>query len=225
MASPFVLLWTTGSEEVDSAIALKFSPQYPIALIHNSQQGTKQTCKVIKEAGGDVSLFDMDLTKTEDLKKTVQNVVAKFGKKCAAAIYPVTNSPAVPFLKQTPAELRSATVLPISNAYAFAQQTVPLLLSNVGSSDFPSTLIFVGPSGNSSFDEINDNALVALSRSLGREFGKKCLHVANVKFRKGHESSSISKAKKKPSNASSISETIWHLYTQPLNCFSNEFTI
>ncbi len=234
-----------GSEKADRQIALKFAPHYPIALICSSQHAMKETDMAVNAA--EVSLFEMDLTETEGVAKTIIKIVQKFGKKCAAAIFPIGNSPAQPFLKQTTAELRAATALPISNAYAFAQQAVPLLLNSVGGCDFPSTLIFVGPSGNSSFDKINDNAIVALSRSLGREFGKKCLHVAHIKFTKGHDLACDSQARSIASNATSvsvhklaafwttvaliwkthvqISETAWHLHTQPLNCFSNELTI
>ena len=142
----------------------------------------------------EIVLFKTDFSTNgnEHLADSITAVTNRFGKRCAAAIFQLRNEQkARPFLEQTGVDdIRKGSVLPISAAYAFAQQTVPLLLNHADGSGHPPTLMFGGTSGNSYSDEINDNALVALLRSLGREFGKKGIHACHVKYKKGLEASS-----------------------------------
>ncbi|KAM3558154.1 hypothetical protein ARSEF4850_004743 [Beauveria asiatica] len=131
-----------------------------------------------------------------------------------------------PFLEQPTAEFRAATTTQIASAYAFSQAVMPLLTYGGGHAEFPATLAFVGCAGASRSDKIVENALVALSRSLGREYGKKYIHVAHVKFNKG----AVAERSKTPNvmgadGGARVAETLWHRYTQPLNCFANELVI
>ena len=71
--------------------------------------------------------------------------------------------------------------MPIEGAYGFAQQTLPLLTSGT---THPPTLLFSSLSGDSYYEAVNENALIALSRSLGREFGPKGVHVGHVRVRR-----------------------------------------
>lgn len=172
-------------------MAFKFAPQYPIALLCDAQHDLDRTVKLVQDTGGEIVLFKTDFTTNEHLISSIAAVTNHFGKLCAAAIFQLRNEQtARPFLEQTGVDdIRKGAVLPIAAAYAFAQQTVPLLLNHADGSGHPPTLIFAGTSGASYSDEINDNALVALSRGLGREFGKKGIHVCHVKYKKGLEAS------------------------------------
>lgn len=175
-----------GSPDIDTQIALKFAPQYPIAFLCDAQHNLDQTVKEVEDSGGEIVLFETNLSVNKHLSSSITAVTNHFGKQCAAAIFQLHNEPsATPFLEQTVVNFHKGAVLPITGAYAFAQQTVPLLLNHTNGSGYPPTLIFAGTSGNSYSDEINDNALVALSRSLGREFGKRGIHVCHVKYKKG----------------------------------------
>lgn len=181
-----------GSGDINTQIALKFASQYPIAFLCDAQHNLDQTVKLVHDTGGDIVLFKTDFSTNEHLSSSIAAVTKHFGKRCAAAIFQLRNEPsALPFLEQTGVnDIRKGAVLPIPAAYAFAQQTVPLLFNHADGSGHPPTLMFAGTSGTSYSDEINDNALVALSRGLGREFGKKGIHVCHVKYKKGLEASS-----------------------------------
>ena len=181
-----------GSGDIDTQIALKFAPQYPIAFLCDSQHNLDQTVKLVQDIGGEIDLFKTDFSTNEHLSSSIAAITKHLGKRCAAAIFELRNDPSArPFLEQTGVDdIRKGAVLSISSAYAFAQQTVPLLLNHADGSGHPPTLMFAGTSGTSYSDEVNDNALVALSRGLGREFGKKGLHVCHVKYKKGLEASS-----------------------------------
>lgn len=72
---------------------------------------------------------------------------------------------------------------PITLSYDFARSVLPALQSGKALSGHPPTLLFVGPYTSSYYRDINENALVALSRSLGREFGPKGVHICHVKFK------------------------------------------
>ncbi|OJJ03369.1 hypothetical protein ASPVEDRAFT_151896 [Aspergillus versicolor CBS 583.65] len=212
--SPFVLILATGTE-TDTQIALRFAPHYPIAFLCDAQHNPDQPVKAVQDADGEVEVFKADLSSTE-LSTPISTITRRFGNRCAAAIFQLRNDPIVAsgFLEQTAVDFRQNAISPIKNAYAFSRQTLPLLLNHADGSGYPPTLIFSGASGNSYSDEINEGALVALSRSLGREVGKKGIHVCHVKY----------KASNRP-NPESAAETYWHLHTQPLSCFSNEITI
>ena len=190
MTSPFVLIFATsdsGSLNANAQIALKFVPQYPIVFLSDPKHDLSQTLNLVREAGGEASCFDIDLASdTQGFMKSLAAITESFGKSCAAAVFQAPVAHPSPFLEQTITGFLSDAVQPITTAYAFAQQAVPLLLNNnsSGNSVYPSTLIFVGPLEESSGNNIIDNALVALSRSLGRELGKKGIHVAHVKSRK-----------------------------------------
>lgn len=178
-----------GSPDIDTKIALKFAPQYPIAFICDTRDDLKPTVKAVQDAGGEMLLFEADLSTKEYLPESIAAVTKSFGKRCATAIFQLRNkpSPSLPFLEQSSAHIRETAVSPVAGAYAFAQQSVPLLFNHADRTGYPPILIFTGSSGTSTFDEIIDNALVALSRSLGREFGKKGIHVSHVKFKKSLE--------------------------------------
>ena len=181
-----------GSGDIDTQIALKFASQYPIAFLHDAQHDLDQTVKLVQDTGGEIVLFETDFSANEHLSSSIAAVTKHFGKRCAAAIFQLRNEPSArPFLELTGVDdIRKGAVLPIAAAYAFARQTVPLLLNHADGSGHPPTLILAGTSGTSYSDEINDNALVALSRGLGREFGKKGIHVCHVKYNKGLQASS-----------------------------------
>ncbi|BCS29312.1 uncharacterized protein APUU_70882S [Aspergillus puulaauensis] len=218
MTSPFVLILATGLE-LDTQIALKFAPHYPIAFLCDAQHNVDHLVKAVEEAGGEIAVFETNLSATEQLSASISTITSHFGSRCAAAIFQLRNEPtaAAGFLDQAAVDFREKAVLPIKNAYAFSRLTVPLLVNHADGA-YPPTLMFAGTAGDSYSDEINDGALVALSRSLGREFGKKGVHVCHVKY-KGLGVSSNSQ------DPESIAETYWHLHTQPLSCFSNEITI
>lgn len=145
--------------------------------------------KAVQNTGRKAAVFKTELSASEHLPASISAITSHFGNRCAAAIFQLRNEPntavASSFLEQNAVQFREKAVLPIKNAYAFARQVVPLLLNHADGSGYPPTLIFAGPSGDSYSDEINDGALVALSRSLGREFGKKGVHVCHVKYKKG----------------------------------------
>lgn len=109
----------------------------------------------------------------------------RLGDSCAAAIYQLPHSSDAPtsFLEQTSKHLQDEAMSPITLSYAFAQTVLPALQRTKGQSSHPPTLLFVGPYKRSYYRDINENALVALSRSLGREFGPKGVHVCHVKFK------------------------------------------
>lgn len=190
MTSPFVLIFASGSSnplKASTQIAFKFTPQYPIIFLSDPKTDLSQTLNSVREAGGEAASFETDVTSgTQDLTKAFTAITEQFGTSCAAAVFQAPVSPPKPFLEQTITGFRRDAVQPISRAYAFAQRAIPLLLNNntSGQSGYPSTLIFVGPFEESSDNNIVDNALVGLSRSLGREFGKKGIHVAHVKSKK-----------------------------------------
>lgn len=236
-----------GSGDIDTQIALKFAPQYPIAFLCDAQHDLDQTVKLVQETGGEIVLFKTDFSGNEHLSSSIAAITNHFGKRCAAAVFQLRNDQSPrPFLEQAGVnDIRKGAVLPIAAAYTFAQQTMPLLLNHADGSGHPPTLMFAGTSGTSYSDDINDNALVALSRGLGREFGKKGIHVCHVKYKKGLE---VSSSSLKPQYVSclqrssahilrsylkegfakthlQIAETFWHLHTQPLSCFNNEITI
>lgn len=179
-----------GSPDINTQIALQFAPRYPIALLCDDQHNLDQTVKAVQDTGGEVVLFRADFSTNEHLPGSIAAVTNRFGKRCATAIFQLRNeSSARPFLEQTGVDIRKGAVLPIAGAYAFAQLAVPLLLNHADGSGYPPTLMFAGTSGNSYADEMNDNALVALHRSLGREFGKKGIHICHIKYKKGLEAS------------------------------------
>lgn len=178
------------SPDTNTEIALKFASRYPIAFLCDAQHGLDQTVKAVQDTGGEIVLFKPDFSTNEHFPGSIAAVTNRFGKRCATAIFQLHTEPSArPFLEQTGVDIRKGAVLPITGAYAFAQQTVPLLLNHADGSGYPPTLMFAGTSGNSYSDEINDNALVALLRSMGREFGKKGIHVCHIKYKKGHEAS------------------------------------
>lgn len=127
----------------------------------------------------------------------------------------------MPFLQQTAAQFHAAATTQIASAYAFSQAVLPLLTYGGGSAEFPATLAYVGTASTSRSDKIVENALIALSRSLGREYGKKYIHVTHVKFNKGP----VAPESKKQVGGERVAETLWYLYTQPFSCFANELTI
>ena len=187
-------------------------------------------------------MFKTDFSTNEHLSGSIAAVTNRFGKRCAAAIFQLHNEPKPrPFLEQTGVDISKGAVLPITSAYVFAQQTVSLLLNHADGSGHPPTLMLAGTSGHSYLDQINDNGLAALSSSMGREFGKKCIHVCHIKYKKGlgetlsdpdpkyvsylQQSKALMYLKSFTKTHLQISETFWHLHTQPLSCFSNEITI
>ncbi|KAM3449756.1 hypothetical protein MY3296_006630 [Beauveria thailandica] len=218
-----------GQDEVNHQIARQFAPNHPIALLCPPSHNLKAAVSAAHDAGGEAVLFETDLSSVESIKASVASASAQFGKQCAAAIFQVRAAPAAadaPFLEQPTAEFRAATTTQVASAYAFSQAVMPLLTYGGGHAEFPATLAFVGCAGASRSDKIVENALVALSRSLGREYGKKYIHVAHVKFNKG----AVAERSKTPNvmgadGGARVAETLWHLYTQPLNCFANELVI
>lgn len=234
-----------GSPDINTQIALQFASQYPIALLYDdpdAQGSLDQTAKAVQEKGREIVLFKISYSANENLSDSMAAVTNHFGKRCAAAIFQLHNEPNPrPFLEQTGAGIRKESVLSISAAYTFAQQTIPLLLNHANGSGNPPTLMFAGTSGRSCSDEINDNALVALHSSLGREFGSKGVHVCHIKYKKDVELSSsdqnpqfvshLQQSKtliylgKITNTKGQIAETFWHIHTQPLSCFNNEITI
>ncbi|KID74301.1 uncharacterized protein G6M90_00g082690 [Metarhizium brunneum] len=207
MASAFVLILATGSPDVDTKIALKFAPQYPLAFICDTKDDLKQTVKAVQDAGGEMLLFEADLSTNDYLPESIASVTKSFGKRCAAAIFQLRTRLrlSLPFLEQSTSHIRETAVSPIAGAYAFAQQAVPLLFNHADRAGYPPTLIFSGSSGTSNSDRIADNALVALSRSLGREFGKKGIHVSHVKFNKSRETSLGTDQRTEDTKATSVS--------------------
>lgn len=209
MTSPFVLILATGRTvfsmlssnltiaglELDTQIALKFARHYPIAFLCDAQHNVDHSLKAVQDAGGEIAVFKTNLSATEQLSTSISSITSRFGSRCAAAIFQLRNEPtptaAAGFLDQTAVDFREKAVSPIKNAYAFSRLTVPLLVNHADGA-YPPTLIFAGTSGDSYSDEINDGALVALSRSLGREFGKKGVHACHVKYKKGLGASSNS---------------------------------
>lgn len=176
--------------------------------------------------GGEATIFETDLSSVEFLKTSIAAVVAQLGKQCAAAIFQVREETAdtkVPFLEQTRTQFRAATASQIECAYAFSQAALPLLTTATGTGDFPATLTFVGPTGDSREEKVVDNALVALSRSLGREYGKKSIHVAHLKFK--HSAVDKAELQEPEQRSVRVAETLWYLHTQPYSCFANEITI
>ncbi|EJP70816.1 oxidoreductase-like protein [Beauveria bassiana ARSEF 2860] len=215
----------TGQDEVNQQIARQFAPHHPIALLCPPSHNLKAAVSAAHAAGGEAVLFETDLSSVESVKASVASASAQFGKQCAAAIFQVRAEPAdVPFLEQPTAQFRAATTTQIASAYAFSQAVMPLLTYGGGNAEFPATLAFVGSAGASRSDKIVENALVALSRSLGREYGKKYIHVAHVKFNKGAVVGSKT-LNTGADGGARVAETLWHLYTQPFNCFANELII
>ncbi|KAM3484976.1 hypothetical protein MY8738_001659 [Beauveria namnaoensis] len=216
----------TGQDEVNQQIARQFAPHHPIALLCPPSHNLKAAVSAAHAAGGEAVLFETDLSSVESIKASVASASAQFGKQCAAAIFQVRAEPAAdaPFLEQPTAQFRAATTTQIASAYAFSQAVMPLLTYGGGNAEFPATLAFVGSAGASRSDKIVENALVALSRSLGREYGKKYIHVAHVKFNKGAVAGSKT-LNTGADGGAPVAETLWHLYTQPFNCFANELII
>lgn len=176
-------LTVADSPDIDRAVALKLSEEYPTAIISNRKDGLKDTIRTINDKGGSAELFVADTSSNDHLAGTIPSVTQRFGKTCAVAIYQLQYaSNPKPFLTQTVADLKQGSVVPIEGAYGFAQHTLPLLASGTS---HPPTLLFSGPSGDSYYDVVNENALMALSRSLGREFGPKGVHVGHVRVRIG----------------------------------------
>lgn len=170
------------SPDIDKTVALKLSEEYPIAIISSNKDDIKDTIKTINDKGGSAELFITDSSSNDYLAETISSVTQRFGKTCAVAIYQLQYTPnAAPFLKQTLADLKQGSVVPIEGAYGFAQHTLPLLASGT---THPPTLLFSSPSGDSYYDVVNENALIALSRSLAREFGSKGVHVGHVRVRR-----------------------------------------
>ncbi|OAA45782.1 oxidoreductase, short chain dehydrogenase/reductase family [Beauveria brongniartii RCEF 3172] len=227
MAPPFVIVFAAGQDEVNHQIARQFAPHHPIALLCPPSHNLKAAVSAAHDAGGEAVLFKTDLSSVESIKASIASASAQFGKQCAAAIFQVRAEPAagadVPFLEQPTAQFRAATTTQIASAYAFSQAVMPLLTYGGGNAEFPATLAFVGCAGASRSDKIVENALVALSRGLGREYGKKYIHVTHVKFNKG----AVVGSNKTPNvtGADRVAETLWYLYTQPFNCFANELVI
>ena len=175
-------LTVVDSLDVDAKVALKFAEEYPVAIITNRKDDLKDTIKTISDKGGSAELFVADTSSSENIADTISSITQRFGKICTVAIYQFDYSrKPKPFLKQSVASLRQESVLPIEGAYSFAQHTLPLLSSG---STHPPTLLFSSPSGDSYYEIVNDNALMALSRSLGREFGPKGVHVSHVKVKR-----------------------------------------
>ncbi|KAM3515759.1 hypothetical protein MY11210_000530 [Beauveria gryllotalpidicola] len=234
MSSPFVIVFAAGKDEVNHQIARQFAPHHPIAFLCPPSHNLKAAVSAAHDAGGEAVLLETDLSSVESIKASIASAGAHFGKQCAAAIFQVRAEPDddddddddAPFLEQPAAQFRAATTTQIASAYAFSQAVMPLLTYGGGSAEFPATLAFVGCAGASRSDKIVENALVALSRSLGREFGKKSIHVAHVKFNKGSVAGSSSKTLDAGADGGArVAETLWYLYTQPFNCFANELVI
>ncbi|KAJ3496954.1 hypothetical protein NLG97_g2271 [Lecanicillium saksenae] len=228
MSQPFVLVFAAGTAEINRQIALKFAPRHPIAFLCPPQNNLGAVVSAAQDAGGNATLFETDLTAVDSIAASIASATAQLGKHCAAAIVQTSEEGGareVPFLKQTTAQFRAATSSQISGVYAFAQAVLPLLTYGGGSAEFPATLAFVGPVGGgaSRCGRILEGALVALSRSLGREYGKKYIHVTHVKFAKEHVADG---GKLENENRDErVADTLWYLYTQPFSCFANEITI
>ncbi|ATY63832.1 short chain dehydrogenase reductase family [Cordyceps militaris] len=223
MSQPFVVVFAAGQDEVIRQIVLRFAPHHPVALLCAPHHGLQAAVKAAHDAGSEAILLETDLSSPESVRASVGAASAHFGRQCAAAVFQVRAEAQVPFLAQTAAQFRAATSAQIASAYAFSQAVMPLLTYGGGSAEFPATLLYVGCAGTSRSDRIVENALVALSRSLGREYGKKYIHVAHLKFNKGEAAES--KRLAGTDRDARVAETLWHLYTQPLSCFANELTI
>ncbi|KAJ4164623.1 hypothetical protein LMH87_006287 [Akanthomyces muscarius] len=223
MAPPFVLVFAAGADEVNRQVALRFAPHHPIAFLCPPNHNLSAAISAARGVDGEAVLFETDLASVESIKASVASASAQFGKQAAAAIFQVREEPQVPFLEQKVADFNAATSSQIASAYAFSQAAMPLLTYGGGSAEFPATLVYVGVAGASRSDKVVENALVALSRSLGREYGKKYIHVAHLKFSKGSEVESAVRAGEE--RHVRVAETLWYLYTQPLSCFANELTI
>ncbi|TQV98804.1 oxidoreductase, short chain dehydrogenase/reductase family [Cordyceps javanica] len=229
MSPPFVIASVIGEDEVNRQIALRFAPHHPVALLCSPDNKLTAAVSAAHDAGSEAVLFETDLSCIESIRASIASASAQLGKQCAAAVFQVRREAAeVPFLEQTAAQFRAATSSQIASAYAFSQAVMPLLAyggggGGGGSAEFPATLVYVGCDGISRSDKVVENALVALSRSLGREYGKKYIHIAHLKFKKGSVTKNETDADAK--RDARVAETLWHLYTQPLSCFANEITI
>ncbi|OAA61417.1 oxidoreductase, short chain dehydrogenase/reductase family [Cordyceps fumosorosea ARSEF 2679] len=227
MASPFIIVFAAGDDEVNHQIARQFAPRHPIAFLCPPSHNLAAAVRAAHAAGTEAVLFETDLSSVPSVQSSIAAAAAHFGAQssaaAAAAIFQVRRTPSAPFLTQTSAQFREETSAQVASAYAFAQGVMPLLTRGAGSGEFPATLAFVGCEGRSRSDAVVEGALVALSRSLGREYGKKYIHVAHLKFGKG--SAAEGKVREGEERDVRVAETLWHLYTQPLSCFANELTI
>ncbi|KAJ3498318.1 hypothetical protein NLG97_g1222 [Lecanicillium saksenae] len=226
MSKSFVLVFAAGTAESNRQIALKFAPHHRIGFICSPQHDLGPAISAAYETGSEAILLETDMSSVDSLKSSIGLAVAEYGKQCAAAIFQVTTETPdvkVPFLEQTAAQFRAETSSQIESAYAFSQAAIPLLTHGVGSTEFPATLVFVGPAKASTSSKVMDNALVALSRSLGREYGKRYIHVAHLRFNSVHSRENV--AHDDEAQGERIAETLLHLHMQPLSCFANEVSI
>lgn len=179
------ILTISGPLDADTKAVLKFASGYPVALIHNHQDDLQEIVRAAEEAEGKVVLFPIDLTGDNAIVDVFKFITDEFGQECAAAIFQIQGQQtSTSFLKQNISDLQKEAVIPIKHAYAFAQHALPLLQNHQATAAHPPTLLFSGPSTASYYHAVNENALVALSRSLGREYGPKRIHVSHVKFKK-----------------------------------------
>lgn len=175
-------------ESPGRSVALKFSKQYPIALLARNPDNYSSIVDEINAAGGKAIGISTDVSSASSVKSAFSKISEEFaGKKLAAAVYNVGGRfVRKPFLELSLEDYEAGYEANGKGFFNFAQATLPLLLESVESSPHPPSLIITGAtaslrgSANMASFASGKFALRATGQSLAREFGPKGVHVAHA---------------------------------------------
>jgi NAD(P)-dependent dehydrogenase (short-subunit alcohol dehydrogenase family) len=221
------------------ACALKFASTYPVVLMARNPSNYTPIIEEIKASGGQAIGISTDVSDPKSIDNAFAEIKKKFGeKKLAAAVFNVGGRfVRKPFLELSLDDFEAGFEANGRGLFLFSQKTIPLLLSSVGKSPYPPSLVLTGAtaslkgSANCASFATGKFSMRALGQSLAREFAPQGVHVAHVIV---DGVINIPRTKDWPVNggvedgkisADAIADAYWHLHTQPRSTFTQELDI
>jgi len=236
MASKFYAIIAGVGAGTGRACALKFAKTYPVVLMARNSDNYTPIIDEIKESGGQAIGVSTDVSSPQSVANAFDTIKKEMGEaKLAVAVFNVGGRfVRKPFLELSLEDFEAGYEANGRGLFLFSQKVIPLLLSSVGQSTYPPSLILTGAtaslkgSANCASFASGQFAKRAVGQSLAREFGPQGIHVVlaiidgvidiprtkSYNVNGGVEDSKL--------GADAIADGYWHLHTQPRSTFTQE---
>ncbi|KAK0220755.1 NAD(P)-binding protein [Armillaria nabsnona] len=216
---------------------------YAFALVaRGADSSLKALADEINAAGGTATPFPISSYNTTDINTAYAQIRAHYrSQPIRVALYNATHPVWKPFLDITPEDIQAVTQSIIEGAFAFSKIVIQAFQVNqVDEKEKRGSLIFTGATasvrGNvtTSAFSAGKHALMALSQSLAKEFGKQNIHVSHAIIDGGILMNASRERRNNPEweqiedvrlSPDGIAETYLHLIKQPRSSWTWEFDL